>query len=36
MDPICFLIDVQVPRVDEPAKLWEKVKGWADQHKKDK
>lgn len=23
-----------VPRVDEPAKLWEKVKDWADSHKK--
>ncbi|XP_076028889.1 uncharacterized protein LOC143017839 [Oratosquilla oratoria] len=24
----------QVPRVDEPAKLWEKVKDFADQYKK--
>lgn len=24
----------EVPRVDEPSKLWEKVKEWAESHKK--
>jgi hypothetical protein len=31
-----FLSMFQVPRVDEPQKLWERVKDFADQHKKDK
>lgn len=24
----------EVPRVDEPSRLWEKVKDWAESHKK--
>ncbi|KAF2360148.1 Protein of unknown function DUF4535, partial [Trinorchestia longiramus] len=24
----------EVPRVDEPGKIWEKVKSWADDHRK--
>lgn len=24
----------EVPRVDEPGKIWEKIKSWADDHRK--
>ncbi|KAL7644550.1 UNVERIFIED_CONTAM: hypothetical protein RMT77_004086 [Armadillidium vulgare] len=26
----------EVPRVDEPAKIWERIKNWAESHKKEK